>query len=150
MQITFNTAARDCLTEETNADHWPSNRSGSTHPDSDRGASHRTVSRSGACGIGGRPAARASPREEQFRPMTRPTSSPSPIQSRLGDDVVTPVWHTLVWGIRALGFWLAIALPFCYLPLLVAGFTGPNHGLAFGTLLVLHVVALVVGHEHHR
>lgn len=82
--------------------------------------------------------------------MNRPTLWPTPIRSLSGCDIVAPVWSTLAWGIRAISFWLAIALPFLYLPLLVDGLQGANHGLVFGALLALHVGALVVGHEHRR
>lgn len=68
----------------------------------------------------------------------------------LYEDVVASVWHALVWRVRALGFWLAVVLPFIHLPVLANGFAGPEEGLAFVGLLFLNVVALVVGHEHRQ
>lgn len=60
------------------------------------------------------------------------------------------VRRTLASALRAVCFWLAIGLPFLYFPLLVHGFAGPNDPIAFGVLLVLNVVALLVGHDHRR
>lgn len=51
---------------------------------------------------------------------------------------------------RAVGFWLAVAIPFLYLPLVLDGFAGPDEILAFVALLVLNVVALVTGHGYRR
>lgn len=51
--------------------------------------------------------------------------------------------------LRAAAFWLAIALPFLYLPLVLNGFTG-QEAVAFLALLVLNGGALVVGHDYHR
>lgn len=60
------------------------------------------------------------------------------------------VRQTLAWVMRAIAFWLAIALPFLYLPLLVDGFGGRAEMFAFVGLVVLNLVALVVGHEYRR
>ncbi|MFC6824517.1 hypothetical protein [Halopelagius fulvigenes] len=51
--------------------------------------------------------------------------------------------------IRFLAFWLAVTLPFLYLPLLISGLQG-EQVTVFGTLLALNVAALVVGHGHAR
>lgn len=51
--------------------------------------------------------------------------------------------------IQFLAFWLAVTLPFLYLPLLVNGMQG-EQVTVFGTLLALNVAALVVGHGHGR
>ena len=50
---------------------------------------------------------------------------------------------------RFVGFWLAVALPFLYLPLLYDGLTG-DQGVVFVVLVALNVVALVVGHGYRR
>jgi len=49
--------------------------------------------------------------------------------------------------IRFVAFWVAVALPFLYLPLLVGGLEG-SEPIAFGALLAANVVALVVGHGY--
>ena len=49
--------------------------------------------------------------------------------------------------LRVVGFWAAIALPFLYLPLLVGGLTGQEL-LAFGSLLAVNALALVLGHGY--
>lgn len=55
----------------------------------------------------------------------------------------------LVRSIEAVAFWLAVALPFLYLPLLVNGISGQEAAVFVG-LLVANVVALVVGHDYRR
>jgi hypothetical protein len=49
--------------------------------------------------------------------------------------------------LRFVGFWVAVALPFLYLPLLLGGLTGQEL-LVFGLLLTANALALVVGHGH--
>lgn len=56
----------------------------------------------------------------------------------------------LAWLSRAVAFWLAIALPFLYLPLLAGGLDGKAEAFAFVGLMVVNLVALVVGHEYGR
>lgn len=51
--------------------------------------------------------------------------------------------------IQFLAFWLAVTLPFLYLPLLVRGLQG-EQVTVFVTLLALNLAALVVGHGHGR
>lgn len=51
--------------------------------------------------------------------------------------------------IRCLGFWLSIALPLVYLPLLAGGLTG-SQTVTFPALLGLHLLALYVGHDYAR
>jgi hypothetical protein len=57
------------------------------------------------------------------------------------DVVATPL--------RFVAFWLAVALPFLYVPLLVGGLQGERPTVFVG-LLLLNAVALVIGHEHGR
>lgn len=74
---------------------------------------------------------------------------------RLGKALETsqPTLHTglkLVSApVRFVAFWLAVALPFLYLPLLASGLEG-QQPTVFGTLLALNSVALLVGHGHGR
>jgi hypothetical protein len=56
--------------------------------------------------------------------------------------------QSLVSSIRATAFWIAIVLPFLYLPLLVAGLNGSATTTAFIALLLANVLALFVGHSH--
>ncbi|MFB6184308.1 MAG: hypothetical protein ABEI96_07115 [Haloarculaceae archaeon] len=48
-------------------------------------------------------------------------------------------------------FWLAVALPFLYVPLLFAtGLQTPTETAAFVALLLANVVTLLVGHSYNR
>jgi tryptophan-rich sensory protein len=51
--------------------------------------------------------------------------------------------------LRFVGFWVAIALPFLYLPLLFGGLDG-QQALVFGLLLTVNALALVIGHGYRR
>lgn len=51
--------------------------------------------------------------------------------------------------VRFVGFWLAIALPLVYLPLLLGGLSGWQ-APTFGVLFALNVVALIAGHDYGR
>lgn len=63
------------------------------------------------------------------------------VESRsLRDAVLNPI--------KLLAFWSAIALPFLYLPLLATGLESQSVLLAFVSLVVLNVCALVVGHRY--
>ncbi|WP_122088883.1 hypothetical protein [Halalkalicoccus subterraneus] len=57
---------------------------------------------------------------------------------------------TLTRPFEAAAFWSAVALPFLYLPLLVAGLDSSAQLSAFLALLALHAVAIVGGHRHNR
>jgi ABC-type Fe3+-siderophore transport system permease subunit len=62
--------------------------------------------------------------------------------ARVGSTAVKPV--------RAAAFWLAVVLPFAYLPLLAGGFGGESELLTFVGLVAANAVALLVGHDHRR
>jgi hypothetical protein len=51
--------------------------------------------------------------------------------------------------VRFIAFWVAVALPFLYVPLLFVGLGGERTA-AFVGLLLVNAVALVVGHDHAR
>jgi len=51
--------------------------------------------------------------------------------------------------VRFIGFWVAVALPFVYLPLLFTGLKGTTM-TAFLLLLAAHVVSLLLGREYGR
>lgn len=62
-----------------------------------------------------------------------------------------PIRHRgnrLTTAIRAACFWVAIALPFLYVPLLIAGVETRAEGLALVALLALNALSLLVGHPH--
>lgn len=61
---------------------------------------------------------------------------------RRRDGVVEPV--------RRLAFWMAVALPFLYLPMLVIGFQSTAELTAFVVLLCCNGVALLIGHPYMR
>jgi hypothetical protein len=58
----------------------------------------------------------------------------------------TPIAYLAV-PIRFVAFWVAVALPFLYLPLLTGGLDG-SEPAAFAALLAANAVALVVGHGY--
>jgi hypothetical protein len=49
--------------------------------------------------------------------------------------------------VRFVGFWLAVALPFCYLPLLYGGLPMAE-AQVFGALLAVNLVGLVLGRNY--
>ena len=57
---------------------------------------------------------------------------------------------TLATPIRKVGFWTAIVLPFCYVPILLYGLSSPLETLAFFAVLAINLIALYVGHAHRR
>lgn len=61
---------------------------------------------------------------------------------RVSEQVVSPI--------RALSFWVAVALPFLYLPLLATGLQSSALVTAFLALLLCNTVALLIGHSHLR
>lgn len=76
-------------------------------------------------------------------------STMSPPESPTFPEVRTQVSRVLARSVEAVAFWLAIALPFLYFPLVLNGFTG-QEAVAFAALLAVNAVALVVGHDHNR
>lgn len=50
--------------------------------------------------------------------------------------------------VRAISFWIAIALPFLYLPLLAMDLTKQPVIGAFLALLLCNAVTLLIGHSH--
>lgn len=64
-----------------------------------------------------------------------------------GQSSETP-FQRLRTVVRAAAFWVAIPLPFLYVPVLLSGLDTRLDGLVFGSLLVAHVLALSVGHPY--
>lgn len=54
----------------------------------------------------------------------------------------------LAASIRATAFWVAVVLPFLYVPLLLTGLEGGSTTTAFALLLLANVLALLLGHSH--
>lgn len=52
--------------------------------------------------------------------------------------------------VRTVSFWMVVSMPFLYLPLLVVGLETPVEVVAFLSLVILNVAALVVGHSHNN
>lgn len=52
--------------------------------------------------------------------------------------------------VTATGFWLGALLPVLYVPVILTGLDSRGSVSVFLVLFALHVVALVVGHEHRR
>lgn len=61
---------------------------------------------------------------------------------RIAPGLATPV--------RVMSFWMAIVLPFLYVPLLVTGLSDAAETVTFLGLFVANLVALYVGHSHRR
>ncbi|WP_257300387.1 hypothetical protein [Haloarchaeobius sp. FL176] len=57
-------------------------------------------------------------------------------------------YESAQYGLRTIGFWAAVSLPFVHLPLLLTGLDSTADLLAFGVLLGSNLIALLVGHHH--
>lgn len=77
-------------------------------------------------------------------------SSASPTHADLlkGIDLQT-LQSTVVTPFRFVGFWMAVVLPFVYIPLLFTSLDGATL-TAFVGLLVVHVVSIVLGRKHNN
>jgi hypothetical protein len=76
------------------------------------------------------------------------TPSRSALAEAASDAVSTPASATVLKPLEVVGFWSAVALPFLYLPLVVAGPTSPAEQTALASLVAAHVVALLLGRRH--
>lgn len=75
------------------------------------------------------------------------TLSPS---NRSDGDTIRRATELVRAPAETFAFWAAVLLPFCYIPLLYVGLGGVNERVAFAVLLACNVVALLLGHDHHR
>ncbi|WP_222919934.1 hypothetical protein [Natrinema sp. SYSU A 869] len=50
--------------------------------------------------------------------------------------------------VTAVGFWLGTLLPIVYLPVIVAGIDSMGRFSLFVGLMVIHALALVIGHDY--
>jgi hypothetical protein len=53
-------------------------------------------------------------------------------------------------AVETVGFWTAVALPLCYVPLLLTGLSSGRDAALLAALVVLHLLALSAGHAHNR
>lgn len=51
-------------------------------------------------------------------------------------------------GLRTIGFWAAVSLPFLHVPLLLSGLDSSADLLAFAVLFGANLVGLLVGHQY--
>jgi hypothetical protein len=64
------------------------------------------------------------------------------------NDRRAPAAVSLPAPIRAGAFWAAVLLPFCALGLLASGLSSTPEYVAFVSIVVANLVALVVGHDY--
>ena len=82
---------------------------------------------------------------DEVLPSDRSDSALAWFTSR-GRPLRIPPWVASL--VETLAFWGAIALPVCYLSLLVVGIDDTSGLLTFLGLVGLHVVALIAGRSH--
>ncbi len=82
--------------------------------------------------------------------MSNSSHSPLPNESLSAPETDSRRFGRLRQPAQFLSFWIAIALPFAYLPLLANGLGEPTTALAFVSLLVINVVALYLGHGYNQ
>lgn len=70
--------------------------------------------------------------------------------SSLREAEASTIRQTVVRPVHAVAFWIAVVLPFLYVPLLASGLSEPATMNAFFGLLAANAVALLVGHPHLR
>ncbi len=69
------------------------------------------------------------------------------VGERVDSSVLRNSLQMIAIPLRFVSFWVAIALPFLYLPLLYGGLSG-QQAIVFVGLLALNGVALVTGHGY--
>lgn len=62
---------------------------------------------------------------------------------------IKTVRQRVLVALQSVGFWAAVGLPFATVGILLAGLAD-QFPMLVGCLLVVNVVALVIGREHHR
>lgn len=70
--------------------------------------------------------------------------------TELRNAEVSSLRKTVFAPVHAAAFWIAVVLPFLYVPLLAAGPSSTATMNAFFALLGANAVALLVGHPHLR
>lgn len=66
------------------------------------------------------------------------------------DESVPGISSSLLAPVRGIAFWIAVALPFLYVPLLVSGLQSSAVRTVFAALVVCNALALLVGHSYAR
>ncbi|MGM0389845.1 MAG: hypothetical protein ACQEP0_15350 [Natrinema limicola] len=90
----------------------------------------------------------SNPPSDQDRETTVPRESATGQDS--ADGTLEKVVPSLAGPIRTTGFWGAIVLPILYLPVFITGLSTSFGASLFLGLVVLHLLALYVGHAHRR
>jgi hypothetical protein len=98
-------------------------------------------------------------------PSTHPSSSTASTTSATGGGPPVPsrrefrhrladrrdaIVRSLTTTTRAVSFWVAIAVPFCYLPLVARGLETRGELVVFVVLLSVNLLALTLGHDHRH
>lgn len=79
------------------------------------------------------------------------SSSVNDLRAALDDaGSVVQSSEILLAPVRRLSFWVAVALPFLYVPMLLIGLGSTARQTAFLALLCCNAVALLLGHSHLR
>jgi hypothetical protein len=73
-----------------------------------------------------------------------PVSAPTDV---VPSTLLATAVRTARASVRFVAFWLAVALPFCYLPLLAGGLPA-TEAKAFAALVAVNVFGLVVGRNY--
>jgi len=76
-----------------------------------------------------------------------PSSSVNELFARV-DETMPDIGESLLAPVRGIAFWIAIVLPFLYIPLLASGLNSTAVLTAFAVLVACNAVALFVGHSH--
>lgn len=89
--------------------------------------------------------------------MSQPTSKKKTAPSESNETaernlaVASRLTPQLLFGlVRTVSFWIAVTLPFLYVPLLFVGIDTAFGRGAFLALLILNVAALLVGHTYQE
>jgi len=61
-----------------------------------------------------------------------------------------PGWGPATAVVETVGFWAAVLLPLCHVPLLLAGLSDGSDAVLLAVLVVLRLVSLAVGHTCNR
>ncbi len=89
--------------------------------------------------------------------MSQPSPPTTDSSATPNAEQVAPVRRTVRQALAVIrpsaqfaSFWLAIALPFVYIPLLIHGLASATAALTFLGLVFVNVLALYVGHGYNR
>jgi len=83
-------------------------------------------------------------------PSTESASASLPGTASQYRQRVRRLYHTIKPSAQFLSFWIAVALPFVYVPLLARGLADATAALTFFALLVVNILALYAGHGYNQ